>query len=257
MVSLLERFWGVPPRDLQHSQTLFYEVIPSAQVELPAGKRSYAARAELTNTVLREVAMSIVTAASIDPRETRSQIGPGGYECKVNPAIQCHTAIDEAGADRLAAAFGWVLRQSSVLVADLGEARGATGYAIVDLGDDPLTSEHAEAFFLHAARTAAGLGEGFTAFGNEMLFLNLRDPATGQPYSRLRDDAFVAALEQSAQDFGRGARVQGTGFADARLVENDWERAADGEQYMERLTSGVDLGLLAKLRARHSTLVVG
>jgi hypothetical protein len=255
MARLLERFWLDLPLGDESSQTFFYEVIPSAHIEVPSdGRFTYEARAALTEAVRQEVVPGIWRAVGLIPSTVRDQLGPGGYQRRTNPSLQAYLAITDERARMAAAALGWVFRQESVLVADLrDQVEGRTGYVVVDLGPDKLLPERAHAFFLHAANTVEGLGGGYTAFDDDMLFLNMRDD-TGEPYSQLDDEAFSLALQRSAKSFDSYAALGTEGVADARFVGNNWSEAADGEQYAMHLT-GADLAALTALRDRHSTMV--
>ena len=214
----------------------------------------YKRREALTLTVMHQLVHAVIKATGIDPTTTQHPPAPGGYKGKVNPSLHCHVTINDDGAEVVAAALGWVFRQESVLVADLRDrVQGRIGYAIVDLGEGPLLADRAEAFFVHGASVATGLDSGFSAFDGDMLYLNLRD-VTGRPYSGLEDGPFLTSLQRSASSFGTFARLSDTGIADARLVENDWDQAPDGEQYAAKLRN-VDMAQLVELRARHSELV--
>lgn len=255
---LLERLWpAAASAAAEVAQTVFYEILPSAQLVLPhIGGATYADREALTHVVLAELVPDILRIAGAPPRDVQSQVGPGGFELKTSVSIQSHVHLDDAETDRVAAALGWVFRQESVLVADLdGAAQGRTRYVIADFTDDRVTPALADAFFQHAATIDRGLGEGYTAFGDDLLFLNVRGP-DGAPYSNLDDAAFDGAMSRAAESFA-GARVKtdARGRADARFVENDWKAAPEGEGYAQVLGAAV-VASLAPLQARHSAMVL-
>ena len=90
---------------------------------------------------------------------------------------------------------------------------------------------------------APGLGGGFTARGNRMLFINERG-RDGKPFSGLDDERFAASLQRAADQFGGIASVS-TGRVIARLVERpDYSTLLGGSfATLERLQARrVELG---------------
>jgi hypothetical protein len=218
----------------------------------------YADRAAFTARVSDELLPDILRAVEIDPAKVRTEMTPGGYLLRTNASLQSRVAIDDRRADRLAAALGYVLRQSSVLVSDLHDRRGGTGYGVVRFAGGPLTAGKAHAFFEHAAQQNKGLGGGYTAFGSEMVFLNVRDGA-GKPYSELEDRAFVAGLKRAALSFKEGqARLAHAGYARARFVGNSWREKPNGEDYVARLGRPADPVVISldRLKERHTAMVM-
>lgn len=259
---LLTRLWPKAAAAVPEvAQTLFYEVIPSAQLTLPNIKQArFADREALTHDVASELVPAIlrlVDLAGNDPAKVRTRVGPGGYHLETSPSIQTQVVLADADANRAAAALGWVFRQESVIVADLQDrVEGRTGWVIVDFPEGAVTPELAHAFFQHAASMSRGLGEGYTAFVEDLLFFNMRDD-DGAPVSGLEDAAFIEAMRTVAAAFS-GAKVTAelNGVADARFVWNDWraERDPDGQGYGRQL--GPELtASLAPVRERHSAMV--
>jgi hypothetical protein len=182
---------------------------------------------------------------------------PGGYLARTNASLQSRTRLDVARADRLAAALGFVFRQSSVLISDLADRSGDTGFATLRFPRDTLDPSLAHRFFLHAAGIHRGLGGGYTAFGDDMIFLNLRDEA-GKPYSGLDDQAFIAHLGKAAAQFPSvRPRVAARGSAAARLVGNSWRQMPDGAGYIGILggSEASELPALRALQERHADLM--
>lgn len=231
-----------------------YEAIPSAQVALNLDGATYAERAELTAAAAGSISPKVIAAVGLDPAAIETDITPGGYLLATNASLQARGRLREDEAIRLAAALGYVYRQWSVLVSRLDETSGETGYVRVAFPDDALTPVSAQAFFEAAAAVNGGLGGGYTAFGDEMIFLNVRDPAH-QPYSELDDVAFAAYLGQAAGAFdGEPLRIAGAGYARALFVGNDWDTAPQGEDYAEALGDAAPLDALNALRAAHTAL---
>ena len=215
---------------------------------------AYADRAAFTAKVQDELVPEILRAVGIDPAKVRTELTPGGYLLRTNASLQSRVAVDAGRADRLAAAFGYVFRQSSVLVSDLGDRKGGTGYTVVRFARGTLTAAKAQGFFEHAAAVNKGLGGGYTAFGDDMIFLNVRDDA-GKPYSELDDTAFAAGLKQVAAGFRDGhARIARTGQARAKFVGNSWRQKPNGEDYAALLGDAVPR--LKALQDRHTAMIM-
>jgi hypothetical protein len=234
---------------------LSYEAIPSVQVPLNLDAATYAQREAVTQAALETIAPRVFAAAGVDPAGVETDLTPGGYLLKTNASLQARAPVDQATATRLAAALGYVFRQWSVLVTTFDAAEGGTAYVSVGFPEGALTAEVAQAFFEAAAAVDQGLGGGYTAFGDDMLFLNVRD-GEGRPYSGLEDIAFAARLGQAAGAFTQPpAQVVDAGRAEARFVENDWDAASDGENYAATLADPALVEKLDGLRAEHTALV--
>lgn len=238
---------------------LSYEAIPSAQVDLPElGRATYAQRAEVTAAALDVLVPEILTLMGVDPGKTVTEVTPGGYLLETNASLQTRVSLPDDGADRLAAALGYVLRQYSVMVSHLGNPSGDTGYVAVAFRPGVLDADLAHRFFEAAAARSEGLGGGYTAFGDTLYFLNVRD-SDGQPYSGLDDAGFAAELKAVAAGFaGEGAMVASVGTADARFVGNDWDRQPMGGAYVDLLggRGSPEVQTLDRLRERHTELVL-
>ncbi|ACY13806.1 hypothetical protein [Haliangium ochraceum] len=239
----------VPPAQLQ----LSYEAIPGLGVALDQGTidtspSSYAERDEFTREIFDDLIPEVMAAVDIDIVTTESELAPGGFLFETNPAMQTRIDADaDADAERLAAALGYVMYQWSVLITDFDDDQGATGYVVVRFTEAALTAERAQAFFLHASEVDVGLGGGYSAFGDDMIFLNVLD-SEGTPFSGLNDDEFQSGLEQAASTFAdTSVNVVEVGTAAARFVENDWDMDPDGAGYLSRL-NGVDMEALEQLQ---------
>ncbi|PKP64891.1 MAG: hypothetical protein CVT86_03470 [Alphaproteobacteria bacterium HGW-Alphaproteobacteria-8] len=234
---------------------LSYEVIPSAQVALNLDAATYEQRAALTQAVLDDLAPRVLAAAGLAAEAVRTELTPGGYLLKTNASLQARGAMTENQAIRAAAALGYVFRQWSVLVSRLDDEQGDTGYVVMAFPDGALTPDLAQDFFESAAAVDEGLGGGYTAFGDEMIFFNVRD-GDHQPYSGLDDMAFAAKLGQTAGRFEAApVTVAAAGYAAALFVGNDWEAAPGGEDYAAGLDDAGLVAALDGLRAEHTALV--
>lgn len=234
---------------------LFYEALPAAQVALPkAGDAPYAEKERLAEAVARELVPGILDALGLDPTRAKTAIAPGGYEGRTNPGLQTALPATAAEARGLAAALGYVLRQESVLVADLTDAAGDSFQVTVGFGRAP-DADLARRFFAHAAQTDRGLAGGYSVVDSDMVFINLRG-ADGKPLGGLDDAAFLGGLRRAAAGFP-GAKVAASGKCRAYLVENDWARFTTGEEFAAALGGPVGhrAGALMLLRLRHTVIV--
>ncbi len=198
----------------------------------------FAAKAETAALLISELGPSGLAAVALDPGLFDAEIVPGGYMAKINPAVLLTLDGDEMQARRAAAAFGHIFTQSAVLLwRDASE-----GSLAVAVGLPAVTPTLADHFFRLAAAIEPGLAGGFTARGNQLLFINLRG-SDGKPFSGLDDDRFAAGLQRAAGQFGGIASVS-TSRVTATLVER-----AD---YAALL--GGSLGTAERLKARRAEL---
>ena len=237
---------------------LSYEATPSVGFELPGlAKASYDDRAAFSAEVLKEIVPKIVVANGIDPQSLDTEVTPGGYLLKTNASLQTQGNLDDAASDRLAGSLGYIFRQYSVLVSRLDDTAGKTGFVVVRFPEDSLNAKVAQRFFENAEATEKGLGGGYTAFGDEQIFLNVTD-SHGKPYSGVDDAAFLDGLKRAASSFdGPKAEVTTSGKATARFVGNEWDTSKKGEGYIS-LLGGENSDLVKKLdeiAADYATLV--
>jgi hypothetical protein len=230
---------------------LFYEALPAAQVALPKARTApYAEKQRLAEAVALELVPGIVDALAFDPMRAKTAIAPGGYGGRTNPSLQTALPATAAEARTLAAALGYVLRQESVLVADLADASGDSFQVAVGFGRAP-DADLAQRFFAHAIQIDKGLAGGYSVVDAGMVFVNLRG-ADGRPLGGLDDAAFLSALRRAAEGFP-GARIAASGKCRAYLLENDWARAGNGEEFAAAL--GEKAGALMLLRLKHTVIV--
>ncbi len=226
---------------------LSYEATPSAGFHLPRlAEASYDDRATFSAEVLKEIVPKIITANGLDPEALETEVTPGGYLLKTNASLQTEGDLDDATADRLAGSLGYVFRQYSVLASRLDDTTGKTGFVVVRFPQDSLNATVAQKFFEAADATKKGLGGGYTAFGDEQIFLNVTN-SDGKPYSGLDDAAFQDGLKRTAASFADPKpEVSSSGKATARFISNDWEKSKQGEDY-QSLLGGADGELVKKL----------
>ncbi len=215
-----------------------YQAIPGTNTGWPdIARLDYAARQRLSEAVRRDILPGVVTALGLQALALETQIVPGGYLLKTDPSFVTRfpPGEDEA-ALKFAAALGYVLRQDSMLVFAVDERGGDSLTVRVRVGAQCLDAKSAHRFFLRAAQINKGLGGGFTAFGCEMLFINLRDDK-GQPYSGLDDAAFATALARATQGFAPPAAIAGSFRARTALIGEGWPGNRGGALYIEKLAA--------------------
>lgn len=218
------------------SYLISYEATPSAGFDLPKLEAAdYAARAAFSEKVLAEIVPKIADAVGIDSGDLDTEVTPGGYLLKTNASLQTEAEVTGDEADRFAAGLGYVFRQYSVLVSGLDDDNAKTGYVVVTFPDNTLDAKVAQAFFEKAASVDKGLGGGYTAFGDDQIFLNVVGD-DGKPYSGLDNTAFLAGLTKAVQEFGPPKpSISGSGTATARFIGNEWDKQPKGEAYVEKL----------------------
>jgi hypothetical protein len=209
-----------------------YEALTFKPFGFDEKKASYAQRAAVTEQVMEAELPKILDLLKIPADQVQTELTPGGYEMQTNASLQSAFETDPETASRFAAALGYAFRQWSVLITDFTpDGPGNTAFAVVTFKDHAPSGDEAQAFFEHAASVNKGLGGGYTAFGHDLFFLNIAD-STGKAYSGLDDATFVAELTKAAESFtATPVSVTRSGRADARFVENDWDKAKTGQDY--------------------------
>jgi hypothetical protein len=226
-----------------------YEATPSAGFDLPKlPSATYEQRADFSAKMLAGIVPRIAEAVGIDPGGLASEVTPGGYLLKTNASLQTQVDLEDSQAERFAAALGYVFRQYSILVSSLDDGEGKTGYVMVAFPENTLNATVAQTFFEKAASVDKGLGGGYTAFGDNQIFLNVVD-GEGKPYSGLDNEAFLAGLTKAAAEFGPPKpKIADSGTATARFIGNEWDKQPKGEAYLDIL-GGADAETLKALDA--------
>lgn len=227
-----------------------YEAINFDVHKIDPAKLAYDRRVEIAEAARQDELPKILSVLDIPAGKVSTLTTPGGYKLETNASLQSALEVDDKTADIFAAALGYTFRQWSVLVTDFApQGEGDTAYGVITF-DHPVSGREADAFFKHAAKVNPALGGGFTAFDEEMFFLNVTD-AQGKPYSGVDDKTFLADLGKAAESYAaQKVEMTGTGRADARFIENDWQASPEGEDYAKRL--GQDLtARLKTLRSGH------
>ena len=216
---------------------------------LPCTTTSWRLPREIHGTLVPD----IFAEFGLDFDALTSEDAPGGYLLETNPSMQSRGSLSPDQATQVSAGLGYVMYQWSVLVTDFSAEDGDTAYGIVQFSDGDLDAAMAQTFFEYAASVDGGLGGGYMAFENEMIFLNLRG-ADGAPYSGLDDETFIAQLEIAAADFSDASTLLSVAdFADAWLVENDWSSAPDGTDYASVIAaSGASIAALDALQSQYN-----
>src|SRR5262249_46924561 len=152
----------------------------------------------------------------------------------------------EIEARRLAAALGYVFRQYAVLMYDLAAEQSELRQVSARFPPGTLTPAHATRLFGLARRELKSDKLGFSATRSRMIFINLN--------TRIADEAFAAGLGRAAAAWPEAAiKIEPPKPVRALLIENDWEKAKGGEDYVRQLgPHGERLAAtLAVLQRRH------
>ncbi|HMV69211.1 MAG TPA: hypothetical protein PKA64_20355, partial [Myxococcota bacterium] len=165
--------------------------MPGAGVDLGAPAwdpttAGYEAKAALTDAALAHVVPGVLDV--MGARGLTIERTVGGYEGLTSPSVLARGPLRDPEAT--AAALGWVLAQSSVLVIDPTGA--GAGWASVRLPERP-TFEVASALYRRAIEVSPVLTGGFTAIDRDLVFINLRGD-DGAPLSGVGDEAFAGAV---------------------------------------------------------------
>jgi hypothetical protein len=231
------------PRDWR----LAFEVLSSQHAQPPEGRRaSYDEKDALTRAVLAEIVPHVWTTLGAVAARARSRVQAGGYGTEVNPAIHSNLRTSEAEARRLAAALGYVFRQYAVLVYDLAAERSDLHQVSARFPQGGLTPALAERFFGLARKQLKSDKLGFSATRSRMIFINLN---TG-----IADDAFAAGLARAAAEWPEASiKIEPPKPVRAYLVENDWDKAKAGEDYVHQFGPGSErlAAALQALQRRH------
>ncbi|MCW5774374.1 MAG: hypothetical protein KIT16_22210 [Rhodospirillaceae bacterium] len=221
---------------------LSFEVLSDRHVQ-PNRKATYEEKERLTRAALAEIVPYVWTTLDAEASRARSRVRPGGYGDAVNPAIHSNLLTTETEARRLAAGLGYVFRQAAVLMYDINGKDGDLRFVSVRFPRGTLTRQRAEAFFAAARGVLKSDKLGFSALGSRMVFINIR---TG-----IADDAFAAGLVRAAESDAT-IKVEPPVPARAVLIENDWDKAKEGEDYAKLFADkdGKVEPALAKLRRR-------
>lgn len=243
LLALVSAFAAAAGAEAPRNWRLSFEVLSSRHAQ-PADRRAtYEAKERLTRAALAEVVPYVWTSLDAEASRARSRVRPGGYGDSVNPAIHSNLITTEEQARRLAAALGYVFRQSAVLMYDINGKDGDLRFVSVRFPRGTLGHKRAETFFAAARETLKSDRLGFSALGSRMVFINIR---TG-----IADDVFHAGLGRAAAAHAE-IKVDALQPARALLIENDWDKAKDGEDYVKQL--GADAAKiepdLANLRRR-------
>jgi len=224
---------------------LSFEILSSQHVQT-SRKATYPEKERLTRAALAEIVPHVWTSLDAVAARARSRVRPGGYKDEINPSVQSVLVIGEDQARRLAAGLGYVFRQWAVLMFDLNAEPGTHRYISVRFEPrGSLTLAKADRFFARARAQLASDKLGFSAYGNRLVFINLN---TG-----IADDAFAAGLARAGADqAGGGITIEPLKPVRAFLIENDWEKSKQGEDFLRLIgVDGESAAELKRLQARY------
>lgn len=227
--------------------TLFFESVPVAGYTLPGlVSAPYAERLALTRASADGVVPQVTASLGLAGKTSAIAVGPCGWKLGTQPAMRLEVASDRSAALSLAAALGYVFRQSAVLAADFDDTAADTVYGIVALPPGPVDPAMTHRFYLHAAATDRHLDGGYSLVPEGLLFLAL---GKGDP------DQFLASLRRAATTFEEAdLRFARSGKAKVVLVANNWETDTDGSAYRHRFAPSL-VALLDQAAQRNQALI--
>ncbi|MFO0990064.1 MAG: hypothetical protein U1F37_22370 [Alphaproteobacteria bacterium] len=247
LAAALLAFAGHASAEALRNWRLSFEVLSSQHPQPPAGRTpSYAEKDALTRAVLAEVVPHVWTAVGATAARARSRVQAGGYGTAVNPAIHSNLQTHEIEARRLAAALGYVFRQYAVIMYDLSAEESEHRQVSVRFPRGTLTPALAARYFGLARAQLESDKLGFSGTRSRMIFINL---GTGIP-----DAAFAEGLARAAAAWPEPTlRVEAPKPVRAFLIENDWDKAKAGEDYVRQLGPDAErlAAALAHLQRRH------
>lgn len=238
---------GAASAEALRNWRLSFEVLSSQHAQPPGGRKpSYAEKEALTRAALAEIVPHVWTALGATAARARSRVQAGGYGDAVNPAIHSNIQTREEEARRLAAALGYVFRQYAVIMYDLGADGAELRYVAVRFPRGTLTPALATRFFGLARAELKSHKLGFSGTRSRMIFINID---TG-----IADAAFAAGLGRAAAAWPEPVlKVDPLKPVRAFLIENDWDKAKGGEDYVKRLEPQSErlAAALVQLQRRH------
>ena len=210
------------------------EVIPGVKSEMSqVSELKYANKEKLTNAIIKnEFVQKIAKSLGINSK-VRVSIGTGGYEKTTTPnlivqLINSSSTEAKSEARDLSDAMSYVFKQDATpfFRADpklIG--KGQVGYKIV-MSKSKLTKTDEKNLF-KAMRSVFGEDVGYTKMrGNELVLINYRDSATGDPFLMSDADFEEAAktfTDQANQMIGVDEEKTVKFGAESEYRYNDWE----------------------------------
>jgi hypothetical protein len=210
------------------------EVIPSVKSEMSqVSELKYANKEKLTNAIIKnEFVQKIAKSLGINSK-VRVSIGTGGYEKTTTPnlivqLINSNSTEAKKDARDLSDAMSYVFKQDATpfFRADpklIG--KGQVGYKIV-MSKSNLTKTDEKNLF-KAMRSVFGEDVGYTKMrGNELILINYRDSATGDPFLMSDADFEEAAktfTDQANEMIGVDEEKTVKFGAESEYRYNDWE----------------------------------
>lgn len=227
--------------------TLFFEAVPVAGYTLPGLVNApYGERLALTRAAVDGVVPQVAASLGLAGKMSPVAIGPCGTRMVTQPAMRADVAADRTAAHNLAAALGYVFRQSVVLAADFDDVRGGSAYAVVGLQSGPVDAALAHRFYIHAAAAEPTLIRGYGALAEGLIFFHL---------GREEPEQFAAAMRRAIESFDEpGVRFVRLGRARVDLIMNDWQADPEGGAYRQRFSPSL-VGLLDQAMGRNQALI--
>lgn len=227
--------------------TIFFEAIPVAGYSLPGlSGAPYSERLALTRAAADGVVPQVAASLGLAGKMSPVAIGPCGTRMATQPAMRADVASDRNAALNLAAALGYVFRQSAVLVADFDDAAGAdTAYGIVGMPPGAVDPSLAHRFYLHALAADRQLS-GYATMPEGLIFF---------AWGRVEAPDFLPSLRRAAESFGEPeVRFARAGKAKVILATNNWDADSEGSAYRQRFQPSF-VALLDQAAQRNQALI--
>ncbi|WP_374448419.1 hypothetical protein [Stella sp.] len=227
--------------------TLFFESVPVAGYTLPGLVGApYVERLALTRASADGVVPQVTASLGLAGKTSTIAVGPCGWKLGTQPAMRLEIASDRTAALNLAAALGYVFRQSAVLAADFDDPAADAVYGVVKLPPGPVDPVLTHRFYMHAAAIDRILDGGYSTVPEGLLFLDL---------GRSDPDRFLASLRRAAETFGEAdVKFVRSGKAKAVLVLNNWDTDPEGGAFRHRFPPSL-VTLLDQAAARNQAII--
>lgn len=203
-------------------------VLPNPDLYPPSRFPPYAEQDAFARRITGAMLPTVLRVMNISPSRVYASTTPGGFQGIVFPSLQVRATLRSEDCTRLAAAIGYTFEQNSVLTWKPGTDAYIGRVAFVDGNTSP---ERASLFFSHVLQASPALGGGFSTRPPTQLFINVRSPLDGQPFSGLSNTDYGAQLRRAASTFPVRTFVVDSKVKD-ELVASPWTAYPAGEGYV-------------------------
>ena len=209
-------------------------VLPNPDLYPPSRFPPYAEQDAFAKRITAAMLPTVLRVMNVAPRTVYASTTPGGFQGIVFPSLQVRASLSSEACTKLAAAIGYTFEQNSVLAWKAGTDAyiGRVAFA-----DGNTTPERASLFFSHVLQASPALGGGFSTRPPTQLFINVRSPLDGQPFSGLSNADYGTQLRRAASTFPVRTLVV-DGRVKDELVASPWSAYRAGEGYVAVIGAG-------------------